>query len=199
MRWPRLLRSFLRLYGLEDLTGKELAQLDQGSQFFLQCLLVFCWHVHYGGYFVFEHPAPPLDDAKASVWTSGLVQVLLRLPGLQLHVVEQWRWGSTGCKPIGLMVWQLPRFLADLYSLQQPDAMKPQTHAIGRNAAGGFHTSSHKEYPAQLCKAMASQLLRDQRGGNLRTPSGAMDDCTPPVLQPGTVRWYSIAPPSGRT
>ena len=37
-RWPRPLRSMSRLFGLEDLTMRELRQCAVGSSFFLQCV-----------------------------------------------------------------------------------------------------------------------------------------------------------------
>ena len=62
-RWPRPLRSFAQLFGLSD--------LRPGSAFMLQATMVCIWHVVFGGLFLSEHPAPPGDDSKASIWTSA--------------------------------------------------------------------------------------------------------------------------------
>eukprot|EP00438_Fugacium_kawagutii_P001469 Skav229394 [mRNA] locus=scaffold904:62739:70484:+ [translate_table: standard] len=158
------------------LSAKDLGQLDQSSQFFLQCVLVLTWRIRCGGSFVFEHLAPPHDTDKASVWTSSIVQLLLRLPGLHLRIVEQWRWGSTVCKPTGLLVWQLPRFIADIYAMQLSDVSRPTVQAIGRSECGTFHTSAHKECPPQFCRAIAhavtAQFSRDLQAGVFRHSLG---------------------------
>ena len=59
VRWPRPLRSFAQLLGLDGLSARELRQCHTGGNFFLQCVWVLAAHIAYGGIFVAEHPAPP--------------------------------------------------------------------------------------------------------------------------------------------
>ena len=153
--WPRPLRSFAQLFGLEGLSARELRQCHTGGNFFLQCVWVLAAHIAYGGIFVAEHPAPPFLEERPSIWTSAVVQTLLQLPDLVLHCVQQYRWGATAVKPTGLLAWNLPFFRKDLYSLSLPDSVKPDTAAIGKDDQGNFRTSKHKEYPKAFCKALA--------------------------------------------
>ena len=153
--WPRPLRSFAQLFGLEGLSARELRQCHTGGNFFLQCVWVLAAHIAYGGIFVAEHPAPPFLEERPSIWTSAVVQTLLQLPDLVLHRVQQYRWGATAVKPTGLLAWNLPFFRKDLYSLSLPDPVKPDTAAIGKDDQGNFRTSKHKEYPKAFCKALA--------------------------------------------
>ena len=64
-KWPRPLRSFLRLFGLDNLSHRKLRQL---RAFFLQVVMVLSWHVARCGV-VAEHPAPPTDRSRPSIWT----------------------------------------------------------------------------------------------------------------------------------
>ena len=155
VRWPRPLRSFAQLLGLDGLSARELRQCHTGGNFFLQCVWVLAAHIAYGGIFVAEHPAPPFFEERPSIWTSAVIQTLLQLPDLVLHRVQQYRWGATAVKPTGLLAWNLPFFRKDLYSLSLPDPVKPDTAAIGKDGQGNFRTSKHKEYPKAFCKALA--------------------------------------------
>ena len=84
-------------------------------------------------------------------------------------------------KPTGLLTWQLPRFLADMFTYADFDVQKPTTLAIGRDDTGVFRTSEHKEYPADFCKALAfaiiTQLHRMYRAGLWRStlPDSLLD------------------------
>lgn len=65
---PRPLRSSDRLFGLDHLDGAEYAQLFMGSAFFLQGALALSEHVVRGGIYISEHPAPPQDLSRATIW-----------------------------------------------------------------------------------------------------------------------------------
>ena len=153
--WPRPLRSFDRLFGLEGLTFRELKQCAVGSSFFLQTIWILCIHIQCGGLFVAEHPARPADASRPSIWTSPIVQLLLMLPELQLHHVAQYQWGAEAVKPTGLLALAMPFFRCDLYKKAFSDAVKPTSAAIGKNPNGEFNTSRHKEYPGRFCLALA--------------------------------------------
>ena len=147
IRWPRPLRSSERLFGLEGLSMKELRQCFVGSSFFLQCVWALCIHITMGGVYVAEHPAPPTEVSRPSIWTSPIIQLLLGLPDLVLHCVAQYRWGAEAVKPTGLLVWDMPFFRRDMYSLALTDVAKPTVAAIGTDSTGQFRTARHKEYP----------------------------------------------------
>eukprot|EP00435_Cladocopium_sp_Y103_P064595 s1366_g26.t1 len=162
-RWPRPLRSWERLFGLAGLTNRELRQVSVGSLFFLQCIYVLALHMQFGGVFIAEHPAPPQDATRPSIWTSAIVEQLLQHPDLTLHRIAQYLWGASAIKPTGLLAWQLPFFQRDLYRFADFSLPRPQQVAIGKNADGTFRTSQHKEYPSGLCEALAAVIVQQLR------------------------------------
>eukprot|EP00435_Cladocopium_sp_Y103_P041613 s1445_g11.t1 len=157
--WPRPLRSFEHLFGLAGLTLRELRQVRCGSMFFLQCILILALHMQHGGMFIAEHPAPPSDRSRPSIWTSALLECLLGHPDLQLHRIAQYLWGSEAVKPTGLLAWQMPYFKRDLYQFADFNLVRPRVAAIGQDANGQFRTSRHKEYPPLLGRALAATFL----------------------------------------
>eukprot|EP00435_Cladocopium_sp_Y103_P030094 s1574_g7.t1 len=157
--WPRPLRSFEHLFGLVGLTLRELRQVRCGSMFFLQCIMILAFHMQHGGMFIAEHPAPPSDRSRPSIWTSALLECLLGHPDLQLHRIAQYLWGSEAVKPTGLLAWQMPYFKRDLYQFADFSLVRPRVAAIGQDANGQFRTSRHKEYPPFLGRALAAAFL----------------------------------------
>ena len=178
-RLPRPLRSWERLLGLEGLTRRELAQLHTGSAFFLQGAVLIAYQVMTGGYFISEHPAPPLDEARASIWTSPWLALLPEHPDVHLHIVPQWKFGATVPKPTGLLALRLPFFIRSLYKHADQNLVKPKAVAIGRDSEGNFRTSCHKEYPARfsagLARAVTDQLDLDIRQGRISSPGECPD------------------------
>ena len=179
IRWPRPLRSSERLFGLEGLSMKELRQCFVGSSFFLQCVWALCIHITMGGVYVAEHPAPPTEVSRPSIWTSPIIQLLLGLPDLVLHCVAQYRWGAEAVKPTGLLVWDMPFFRRDMYSLALSDVAKPTVAAIGTDSTGQFRTARHKEYPGLFCRALAfsvgQQFGRFLSGGRTRADPATLE------------------------
>ena len=178
-RLPRPLRSWERLLGLEGLTRKETAQLHVGSAFFLQGTVLIAYQVISGGYFISEHPAPPMDDSRASIWSSPWMTLLRSHPDIHLHVVPQWKFGATVPKPTGLLALRLPFFIRSLFRHADHTLVKPKAVAIGKDAEGNFRTSCHKEYPARfsagLARAVTDQLEQDLRLGRVASPNDCPD------------------------
>ena len=172
-RWPRPLRSFAQLFGLSDLRPKELRQCKQGSAFMLQATMVCIWHVVFGGLFLSEHPAPPADDSKASIWTSAIICLLRDHPDIQLQLFDQWRWGAVVRKPTGLLGLRLPKLHRSMYACIDPLAKYPQQTAIGKDEFGKFRTAVCKEYPphfsAGMARAIIDQLRTEVRNGSRRS------------------------------
>ena len=158
-RWPRPLRSSARFFGLNFLTTRELRQVAQGSEFFLQGIIVAALTLRHGGIFLSEHPWKPEDAEKVSIWTSPWVQLLLQLPNVALHRVCQWRWGARSSKPTGILAINCPSFARSVYKRQLPNAIKPDHVAIGRDrCTGEFRTAILKEYPAAFSAALAGAV-----------------------------------------
>ena len=176
---PRPLRSWERLLGLEGLTRKELAQLHMGSAFFLQGALLLAYQVKHGGFFISEHPAPPSDDTRASIWTSPWMTLLQQHPDIRLHQVAQWKWGAAAPKPTGLLTLRLPFFMRSMNKLVDDTLQKPVAQAIGLSPDGSFKTSKLKEYPslfsAALACAVTDQLEYELRKGRV---ASSPSDCS---------------------
>ena len=166
-RWPRPLRTFTRLFGLDGLRPKELRQCRQGSAFMLQALMACTWHIVLGGLYLSEHPAPPGDADKASVWTSAFVLLLKKHPDIALQIFDQWRWGAPVRKPTGLFSLRLPHLVRSMFACADKGAKYPTQIAIGKDADGKFKTAVCKEYPpvfaAGMAKAIVDQLCTDRR------------------------------------
>ena len=157
-RWPRPLRSALRPFGLAGLSGKEYRQLKQGSAFFVQTTLLAALQLANGGIFLSEHPAPPHQEAYASIWRTGIMKLILRHPLAKLHILQQWRWGAEARKPTGVLAIGLPSFAAEMYRHCDPDATCPAEGAIGKGPNGEFKTAKLKEYPFFFSKGLAYAL-----------------------------------------
>eukprot|EP00438_Fugacium_kawagutii_P022323 Skav221794 [mRNA] locus=scaffold4067:171547:173760:+ [translate_table: standard] len=159
-RWPRPLRTYDRLYGLDGLKPREYAQLRAGTSFWLQGLYSAACLLVNGGIWASEHPAPPRDAAHASTWTSAL----RAHPDLKLDIVYQYKWGATVPKPTGLMGLRLPRLVPDMLVCSDRDAPYPTSVAIGRDEENGqFKTARHKEYPERFCAGLAFAFMSELR------------------------------------
>eukprot|EP00435_Cladocopium_sp_Y103_P052900 s1362_g16.t1 len=161
--WPRPLRSAVRFLGLDHLTGRELNQLQQGSEFFFQGLLALAWTLCHGGLYMSEHPWIPSDPDLPSIWTSAWIKLMRKHPAIDLHRVCQWRWGAPVRKPTGILALRLPRFSQSMYSRQLPNVQEPTDVAIGKDASGQFKTSALKEYPEAFSNALAATLADQLR------------------------------------
>lgn len=153
--WPRPLRSFDRIFGLDRLKWKEYRQAAVGHDFALQGLRALAEHISHGGVFCSEHPGLPDDPTKASVWTMALTTLLRQHTAVKLHHVQQFRWGAASVKPTGLLLFNAPQALQHLYRFADWSIPKPEFTAIGKSSSGSFNTSSLKEYPAPLCQGFA--------------------------------------------
>ena len=156
---PRPLRSLKRLWGLPGLRCKELLQLAQGSAFSLQTLWSLAVSLPYGTLFASEHPAPPSEEERASIWRSEVVSILRQFYGVQLHHVMQYHWGSVTVKPTCLLTGHLPRFVNSMGVHKIPGAQRPTKVAIGKNEQGEFATAVTKEYPSGFSAGLAQAYV----------------------------------------
>ena len=113
-----------------------------------------------GGVLVSEHPSEPIDAQRPSIWSSAIIEVLLRHPDAKLTHVNQYQWGASVVKPTGLLHYHMPNFRKDLYQHADLYASKPKDVAIGRDPSGQFRTSRHKEYPPRFCKGLAFSIVQ---------------------------------------
>lgn len=145
----------------------------------LQAVMVCVWHVLFGGLYLSEHPAPPADDSKASIWTSAIIS-LLRHPDIQLKLFDQWKWGAAVKEPMGLLGLRLPHLNRSMYACADLTAKYPQQTAIGKDEFGSFRTAACKEYSphfsAGLARSIIDQLCADVRNGDCRSSEFTTED-----------------------
>ena len=158
-RWPRPLRDHARPWGLPGLSLKELRQLRQGSQFAMQTLAVLTWILAAGGSFVSEHPFPPKDEWKVSVFRTPLAKLLLQIPEVNLGCYYQGDWGAGSHKPTGLMSVRMPRMFSSMWRHRDPTPVHERTAAIGVNKEGKFRTACLKEYPKAFSRGLAQSVF----------------------------------------
>eukprot|EP00438_Fugacium_kawagutii_P029077 Skav214931 [mRNA] locus=scaffold3017:41362:43257:- [translate_table: standard] len=152
---PRPLRSAQQPYGLFGLTGRELDQAQQGSEFFLQTMAALGCHVTQGGFFLAEHPATPRDAARPSTWRTPIARLFRLHPEAGLETVGQWLWGAPTVKPTSLFQLRLPHLRRTMWRTAGFSRHKPADVAIGQTADKQFRTASLKEYPRDFSKGLA--------------------------------------------
>ena len=160
LRGPRPLRQAEACWGIPGLSLKELQQLSVGSCLLLRGLWLCIPIALTGGAVMLEHPAPPYQEERASIFRTGLLTLLLRDGWLfRRHTFQQWRHGSGGVKPTTLFYAnnKVPEVLDEL-ALQ--GIAKPTGALIGRSESGRFKTEVAKEYPSNLCLCFATAIWR---------------------------------------
>eukprot|EP00435_Cladocopium_sp_Y103_P028976 s1067_g7.t1 len=75
-----------------------------------------------------------------------------------------------------------------MYRRQASNARYPSDTAIGVGADGKFKTSAHKEYPPQLCDALAGTIVDEL---HQRQARGLCTDCT--AMTPDLLNWLNEA------
>lgn len=154
---PRVLRTLQDLWGKPCLAIREMRQLLLGNQ-----LLLFSFHMMLllyvtGGCGALEHPAPPKDEEKASIWRTSIARFLCSLPGVRRLDFVQGLLGAKSPKPTSILSLNLPDLVDQIWRGRVCDEL-PQTSSIGRDSQGRWKTSSLKEYPPALCKALAESF-----------------------------------------
>ena len=159
IKGPRPLRGEQDLcWGLELLSMKELLQVQVGNSLLLKGLLLCASVACRGGAVALEHPAPPLQLDRPSIWRTAVLKLLCSngMPFRQ-YTFQQWKHGALGVKPTTLLFANaaIPRIFA---ANEQPNLKKPTTPLIGRAADGSFKTSVAKEYPAGMNHSFAESF-----------------------------------------
>ncbi|CAL1168813.1 unnamed protein product [Cladocopium goreaui] len=160
LQGPRPLRHAEACWGIPGLYLRELKQLSVGSCLLLRGLWLCIPIALTGGAVMLEHPAPPYQEDRPSIFRTGLVTLLLREGWLfRRHTFQQWRHGSKGVKPTTLLFAnnKIPDVLAE-FALRGIE--RPTEALIGRNESGKFKTEVAKEYPSNLCSCFATAIWR---------------------------------------
>ena len=161
--WPRPIRDSSHPWSRLYVTAREGRQLAMGTKLMLHSWQLEVAVVLQGGGSIQEHPEEASDEAIASVWrTPTHRKLLMAAPDACRHVVEQWRYGSKGVKPTCLRALNLgdpaisARVLAETESVY-PE--RPVQGLQGKDDSGRFRTAAAKEYPRDLCRAIAATWL----------------------------------------
>eukprot|EP00438_Fugacium_kawagutii_P035096 Skav226926 [mRNA] locus=scaffold3728:154664:160270:- [translate_table: standard] len=164
-RAPRPLRSEQRPWGIDRLTGRELAQLGVGSALLFRAAEAMLHVCLRGGAGLTEHPAPSPDSTHASIWRTQLYMAFLRcLDCARLHTFEQYKYGAETVKPTSFLVAGADDFSRRLAGLANHAAPRPEARLGGRDpTTATFRTARAKEYPGPLCEAMCRALLGSLR------------------------------------
>ncbi len=178
--WPRPLRSTERLWGIDNLSLRELEQLRVGSKLYIHNTLVDLQVVQAGGYSLLEHPADPVEQPKPSSWQSGLHKTYAAaLHGFRPIRIDQWKYGAESVKPTVIRsMGGTPTTKRELLRFQRHDFDYPLHKLAGTDSTGKFRTAAAKEYPWLLSKALASTLLHDLARGVQKRPLRCIDFST---------------------
>ena len=155
LRGPRPLRGDLDCWGLQGCSLHELAQLSVGNTLLLKGLQLSVPVAAHGGAAALEHPAPPFQLERPSIWRTGILKLLSSPGGLfRRYSFQQWRHGAEGVKPTTLLYAnsQIPKIFCEN---EQRDLVKPTAPLIGRDASGTFRTAVAKEYPSGMNRCFA--------------------------------------------
>jgi len=156
-RQPRPLRSLEWLWGLPSLSLREMGQVDIGNALLLFSIDLLICLARSEGLGVLEHPGEPADESKPSIWRLPIIQLLRQLPGFAFVDFAQGLLGAKTPKPTRLLtlnMGSLPNFLHSHRLC--PDL--PRSAAIGKNKDGQWATSSLKEYPPALNRALGESF-----------------------------------------
>ena len=152
---PRPLRDDSRPWGRGGLLPREYRQLRMGMRLLLRGLILGLYTVLSGGISILEHPSASSKNGRASIWNTGIVQLLVQSQLFQTYSFGQWRFHAQGVKPTTFLFGGAPRLPKIMRLNEDREVSKPTCPLKGRNDDGTFKTSVAKEYPPLLNKAIA--------------------------------------------
>jgi len=111
-----------------------------------------------GGAVALEHPAPPFQIERPSIWRTAIIKLLCgRDMPVRQYTFKQWKHGALGVKPTTLLYANvvIPQTFA---ANEQHNLVKPVIQLIGRAEDGSFRTSAAKEYPPGMNRSFAESF-----------------------------------------
>ena len=174
---PRPLRAAARPWGLDSLRPKEYRQIEMGMRLLLRGLLLAIMTLKSGGAAILEHPAQPRQDDRASIWKTGVINILLQAGIFKKYTFAQWRLGGVGIKPTTLLYGNISRLPLLMRQFEDPSIPKPIESLVGRSSTGEFKTGRAKEYPPLMNQALSACIadrwlsVFPQKGSPERRPT----------------------------
>lgn len=161
-RWPRPLRANTAQWGLPQRTHREMKQLAVGSRLFLNSALLETWVAIKGGCSIMEHPTQR-EAPHPSTWSTAIAKMQQKLPGYVMATIEQWKYGASAVKPTALrgLGFDPKGYHKALIDGADTSRTKPSAQLSGVDDSGKFRTEAAKEYPTELCRALAITLLTE--------------------------------------
>ena len=157
---PRVLRGIETPWSLPFLKMKELCQTDTGNNLLGSALTLFVEAILATTVVLLEHPAEPSEEEKPSIWRLPLIQVLLKFTNCQLITINQGLYGAKSVKPTSLMIANGLENAKAFFDQFTTQINLPTFQSIGKDRCGKWNTSSLKEYPMGLCRAMVLYIER---------------------------------------
>lgn len=153
---PRPLRSRTNPLCLEELTDKELKQLEVSNYLLYVALLLLLVAIQTRTPAVMEHPREPKVAAYAAIWRLPWVRHMMTCKVLQRTLLWQAKYGSDSPKPTHFAHCWVPNFAAICQRQEQHVVWEDLMELRGKDAHGAWLTSRGKEYPSRLNLALAS-------------------------------------------
>ena len=179
-RDPRPLRSNQFPLALEQLTGRELEQMEVSNFLLFVAVRLLLAAAMTGTPGILEHPKEPRAQDRPTIWRLPWLAALRQHGTMQQILVWQAAFGSPSLKPTHFGVVNLPEFQPALAQYRQSIPWDRLTTLQGRNMDGTWKTSIAKEYPSQLNRALAKAHVmahlrrRDSQESHTETTEGAL-------------------------
>ena len=154
---PRVLRTLAELWGMQCLAVRKVLQVFVGNQLLLFSFRMMVLLHATGAVGALEHPAPPATPTSASIWRAEIALLLSRLPGFERIDFAQGLLGAKSPKPTSILALHLPDLARQIRQGRVRDDL-PQAASIRRDTLGRWQTTSLKEYPPAMCRALAASF-----------------------------------------
>ena len=184
-RWPRPLRSELRLWGVSGLSLRELRQLKVGSQLYFHSNLVEFAVALNGGVTLEEHPASSGIAGQASSWQSAIHRhFAAHVEDSRSIRVDQWRFGASSVKPTVSRVMGAPSARFEVWKhwtrMRKGRHREPSWRASTAKP-GNFAQPVPRNTPHSLARLLHKwSWRRSIRRSNVATTNFGSNNCSPP-------------------
>ena len=151
---PRMLRTAEWVRGLPGLKLKEARQVLMANVLLTFSILAILLMMRAQRTAVLEHPGLPREAWMPSIWRLHAIALLTQHPRIQIHHILQGKFGGHSPKPTSLMIVS-PNH-AEMDRILKKFGTSPLPKAIEMGRKGGeYATAKLKNYPPQLCNALA--------------------------------------------